>query len=86
MMPTIGTRSRAKLMKITILAYLEPDATEPDDVMPQVAEALESAGHKTTIVTIHDDVGQIVGGRAAEQAGPGVQPGRVVRRRHHRAG
>ncbi len=47
-------------MKITILAYLEKDATEPDVVMPQVAEALAAAGHKPTIVTIHDDAGEIV--------------------------
>jgi D-alanine-D-alanine ligase len=47
-------------MKITILAYLEKDATEPDIVMPQVAEALATAGHKPTIVTIHDDAGEIV--------------------------
>jgi len=47
-------------MKITILAYLEKDATEPDIVMSQVAEALTSAGHKPTIVTIHDDAGELV--------------------------
>ena len=47
-------------MRITILAYLEPDATKPDIVMEQVARALESAGHKTTIVTVRDDVGQLV--------------------------
>jgi D-alanine-D-alanine ligase len=47
-------------MKITILAYLEKDAAEPDIVMPQVAEALETAGHKPTIVTIHDDAAEIV--------------------------
>jgi D-alanine-D-alanine ligase len=49
-------------MKITILAYLEPDATEPDVVMPQVAEALEAAGHKTSILTIHDDVPAMIAG------------------------
>ena len=49
-------------MKITILAYLEPDATEPDVVMPQVAEALEAAGHKTSILAIHDDVPALVSG------------------------
>ncbi len=47
-------------MKITILAFLEPDATEPDVVMEQVARALQSAGHKTTLVTIRDDVNQLV--------------------------
>jgi D-alanine-D-alanine ligase len=47
-------------MKITILAYLEPGTTEPDVVMPQVARALEADGHKPTIVTIRDDVVQLV--------------------------
>src|SRR5687768_8190925 len=51
---------RGSPMRITILAYLEPDATKPDIVMEQVARALESAGHKTTIVTTRDDVGQLV--------------------------
>jgi D-alanine-D-alanine ligase len=49
-------------MKITILAYLESDATEPDVVMPQVAEALEAAGHKTSILSIHDDVPAMIAG------------------------
>jgi D-alanine-D-alanine ligase len=56
-MPRAGS-----FMKITILAYLEADATEPDVVMPQVAEALESAGHKTSILTIHDDVPAMIAG------------------------
>jgi len=47
-------------MKITILAFLEPDATEPDIVMEQVARALAAGGHKTTIVTTRDDVNQLV--------------------------
>jgi D-alanine-D-alanine ligase len=47
-------------MKITILAYLEKDATEPDIVMSQVADALAAAGHKPTIATMHDDVVEIV--------------------------
>jgi D-alanine-D-alanine ligase len=49
-------------MKITILAYLEPGATEPDVVMPQVAAALEAAGHKTNVLTIHDDVPAMIAG------------------------
>jgi D-alanine-D-alanine ligase len=49
-------------MKITILAYLESGATEPDVVMPQVAEALEQAGHKPRIVTIQSDVSEILEG------------------------
>ena len=54
-------------MKITILAYLEADAKEPDIVMPQVARALETAGHKPTIVTIHDDAAEIVQGIRASK-------------------
>jgi D-alanine-D-alanine ligase len=51
-----------RCMKITILAYLEPGATEPDVVMPQVAEALEAAGHKAQVLTIHDDVPAMIAG------------------------
>ena len=47
-------------MQITILAYLEPGDEKPDVVMEQAAQALESAGHKTAIVTIRDDVSAIV--------------------------
>lgn len=47
-------------MRVTILAYLEPDAEEPDIVMDQVARALESGGHQASIVTIRDDVTQMV--------------------------
>jgi D-alanine-D-alanine ligase len=49
-------------MDITILAYLEPGATKPDVVMEQVAAALESVGHKTTIVTVTNDVMDLVNG------------------------
>jgi D-alanine-D-alanine ligase len=49
-------------MKITILAYLEPDATEPDVVMPQIAKALAAGGHRAEIMTIRDDVGELVAG------------------------
>jgi len=55
-------------MKITILAYLEPGATEPDVVMPQVAEALEAAGHKTQVLTVHSDVPAMIA--AIQQAKP----------------
>src|SRR5262245_35610657 len=47
-------------MKITILAYLEKDATEPDIVMSQVADALSAAGHEPMIVTVQDDDGEDV--------------------------
>jgi D-alanine-D-alanine ligase len=49
-------------MKITILAYLEAGDEQPDVVMGQVAEALEAAGHKPSVLTIHDDVPQLVDG------------------------
>lgn len=47
-------------MKITALAYLEPDAAEPDVVVQQVADALRSAGHDVSTVTVRDDVCQLV--------------------------
>jgi D-alanine-D-alanine ligase len=47
-------------MRIAILAYLEPDAQEPDVVVPQVKRALENAGHETRIITIRDDVAAMV--------------------------
>jgi D-alanine-D-alanine ligase len=49
-------------MDITILAYLEPGDEQPDTVMEQVASALRSKGHKASIVTIRDDVKEIVDG------------------------
>src|SRR5882672_1922396 len=49
-------------MDITILAYLEPGDEKPDAVMEQVAAALESVGHKTSIVTIRHDVNEIIDG------------------------
>jgi D-alanine-D-alanine ligase len=47
-------------MHIAILAYLEPGDEKPDVVMEQAAHALESAGHKISVVTIRDDVAAIV--------------------------
>jgi D-alanine-D-alanine ligase len=47
-------------MEITILAYLEPGEEKPDIVMEQVATALESAGHKTKVVTIRHDVSELI--------------------------
>jgi D-alanine-D-alanine ligase len=54
-------------MKITILAYQEADATEPDVVMPQVAEALEQGGHKPRILAIHNDVGEMLDGLKSQK-------------------
>ncbi|HVJ67350.1 MAG TPA: ATP-grasp domain-containing protein [Caulifigura sp.] len=47
-------------MNIAILAYLEAGESKPDIVMEQVQRALESAGHKATVLTIHDDIVEIV--------------------------
>jgi D-alanine-D-alanine ligase len=47
-------------VKITALAYLEPDATEPDVVVRQVAEALRGAGHDVSTLTVQDDVCKLV--------------------------
>ncbi len=49
-------------MDITILAYLEPGDETPDIVMEQVAAALESCGHKTSILTIRHDVNEMIEG------------------------
>jgi D-alanine-D-alanine ligase len=49
-------------MDITILAYLEPGDDKPDIVMEQVANALQTAGHKTSILTIRHDVDEILDG------------------------
>ena len=47
-------------MKITVLAYLEADAKEPDGVVPQVKAALRKAGHQTSVLTVHNDVERLV--------------------------
>jgi D-alanine-D-alanine ligase len=49
-------------MDITILAYLEPGDEKPDVVMEQVAQGLESCGHKTSILTIRHDVNEMIEG------------------------
>jgi D-alanine-D-alanine ligase len=49
-------------MDITILAYLEPGDEKPDVVMDQVAAALRTAGHKASIVTIRDNVNELIEG------------------------
>jgi D-alanine-D-alanine ligase len=54
-------------MNITILAYLEPDSAEPDVVVPQVVEALRKGSHNTTVVTIRNDIQQLVDGVKASQ-------------------
>jgi D-alanine-D-alanine ligase len=47
-------------MRVVVLAYLEPDDSAPDVVVQQVAEALESAGHQTSVMTIQGDVEAMV--------------------------
>ena len=49
-------------MDITILAYLEPDESQPDIVVPQVAAALAEAGHKTSVLTIRHDLNELIDG------------------------
>jgi D-alanine-D-alanine ligase len=47
-------------MDIAILAYLETGEQKPDVVMEQVEAALAKAGHKARIVTIRDDVAEVI--------------------------
>lgn len=57
-------------MNIAILAYLEPGESKPDIVMDQVAGALEAGGHSASILTIQDDVIEIV--EKIRKAKPGL--------------
>lgn len=47
-------------MNIILLAYLEPDATQPDIVAGQVEAALRRRGQQTSILAIHDGVADLV--------------------------
>ena len=49
-------------MDITILAYLEPDESQPDAVVPQVAAGLAESGHKTSLLTIRHDLNELIDG------------------------
>ena len=49
-------------MDITILAYLEPGDEQPDGVVAQVVTALEASGHKTSVLTVRDNVNDLIGG------------------------
>src|SRR5690242_17751429 len=49
-------------MDIVVLAYLEADSERPDMVVDQVTAALEAGGHKTSVLTIHGDVNELVSG------------------------
>ena len=54
-------------MDITILAYLEPGDAEPDGVVAQVAAGLEASGHKTSVVTVRDNVNDLIAGLKARK-------------------
>ncbi|HLF13028.1 MAG TPA: D-alanine--D-alanine ligase [Gammaproteobacteria bacterium] len=54
-------------MDITILAYLDPGEERPDVVMEQVAKGLETVGHKTSILPIRHDVGEVIDGLKARK-------------------
>ena len=47
-------------MKVTLLANLEAGKTEPDVVVGQIAQALQSRGDKVSVVATFDDVPQLV--------------------------
>ena len=49
-------------MDITILAYLEPGDTTPDVVVEQAAAALTEGGHKVSVLTIRNDVEELLRG------------------------
>jgi D-alanine-D-alanine ligase len=49
-------------MKITILAYQEPDDEQPDVVVAQLEQALGEAGHQVETFALTDDVGALVAG------------------------
>jgi D-alanine-D-alanine ligase len=54
-------------MNITVLAFLEADAEQPDCVVEQVAGALQSLGHTVSTFALHDDVCQLVRGVQSRQ-------------------
>jgi D-alanine-D-alanine ligase len=47
------------IVRITVLAFLEADADEPDVVVPQVANALREHGHEVKTLVVHDDLVQL---------------------------
>jgi len=49
-------------VKITILAYLDAGAEKPDVAIEQVQQALDASGHETSLLTVHDDVSEIIDG------------------------
>ena len=55
-------REREPVVKITILAYLDAGAEKPDVAIEQVQQALDAGGHETSLLTVHDDVSEIIDG------------------------
>lgn len=55
-------RDGKTFMRITILAYQEPDDPKPDVVVEHVAEALRELGHQPEIFALTDDVAALVAG------------------------
>jgi D-alanine-D-alanine ligase len=49
-------------VKITILAYLDAGAEQPDVAIQQVQQALDASGHETSLLLVHDDVAEILAG------------------------
>lgn len=49
-------------MNITLLVYLEADSPEYDKSIDQIAEALQLAGHKTSIFGVRNDLGKLISG------------------------
>jgi D-alanine-D-alanine ligase len=49
-------------MNITLLLYLEPDSSEHDKSIDQIEQALQAAGHKTSIFGVRGDVGKMISG------------------------
>ncbi|GAC1472054.1 MAG: D-alanine--D-alanine ligase [Isosphaeraceae bacterium] len=52
-----------KLMRITILTYLESEGSKDHDVVvDQVARALREKGHKPSVLGVHGDLGRLIRG------------------------
>lgn len=47
-------------MRIAVIAYLEPNETVPDVVVPQVARALRRNGHTVRVICEHDNIARLV--------------------------
>lgn len=54
-------------MDITILAYLEPGDERPDVVVEQVTAALEAGGHTASVLTVRNNVNDLIAGLKARK-------------------